>query len=116
MDIKTFVSETLVQIMEGTREAVDRLAKIDGPTGVISPIFGPSMDAVNDSHVQKAEFDIAVTTTNKTDQGGKGGIKVMSLEIGGHSSTASENISVSRIKFSIPFIPSSTNVKPSDAS
>lgn len=115
MELKEFISETLVQIQEGVQDAIARRSFIKGSAGAISPVFGPSMDAVGMDHVHKVEFDVAVTVTDKIGGGGKAGIKVWGLELGGEGSKSAEQSTVSRIKFAIPIIPPAQHITPENA-
>jgi hypothetical protein len=69
---------------------------------------------VREEHVQKVEFDVAVTATDKSNGGGKAGIKVFSVELGGEGSKSAEHSIASRVKFVIPAIPPVQIIKPSN--
>ena len=99
MELKEFIAETLVQIQEGVQDAIKRRASEESSAGVINPVFGIDMDAAGDTHVQKVEFDVAVTVTEKSGGGGKAGIKVFSIELGGELSKGAEQSTASRVKF-----------------
>ena len=96
MDLKTFVSESLKQIVEGVEEAQDRCA---------NAIVSPSWASVSrEKTLQQIDFDIAVTI--EKEKGTKGGIAVLggAINLGTQGqSTASDTI-VSRIKFNVPVI------------
>lgn len=83
MELREFIAETLVQIQEDVQDAIKRRASGESSAGVINPVFGINMDAAGDTHIQKVEFDVAVTVTEKSGGGGKAGIKVFSMELGG---------------------------------
>ena len=56
--------------------------------------------------MRDVSFDIAVTATETTANGVKGGLKVVAIgELGGSSDQAIKNESVSRITFSVPILP-----------
>ncbi|MBS0470408.1 MAG: hypothetical protein JSR60_04995 [Proteobacteria bacterium] len=61
-------------------------------------------------------FDIAVTAAEANESqksaGGAIGIQVVRADIGGKSSNKIENSSISRVSFSLPFIPPSTTITP----
>ena len=63
------------------------------------------MNAAGEHHIQKVEFDVAVTVTDKNSSWGKAGIRIISIELGGELSKGTELSTVSRIKFAIPVIP-----------
>ena len=110
MDLKEFISETIVQIVEGVEDARSKVK--DKGVGV-----NPQM-ATTHSHAgvhgllhydgptfaQVINFDVALTVLEG--KGTKGGIGIFAAGIGLGSSgqSQSENSSVSRIKFSIPLV------------
>lgn len=100
MELGEFITETLVQIQTGVRDAITRQNTL-GIQGAINPVFGP----VGAEHTQNVEFDVAVTVTDKSNGGGKAGIKVFSVELGGELSKSAEQSTASRVKFAIPVIP-----------
>ena len=108
MELEEFIRITLVQIMRGVKAAQVDWAATGSGGGVISPAWGGPEDHAN--RVQEVKFDIAVTAATKTEGGGSGGIKVLALDVSGKASRAVENSTVSRIAFSIPILPSTTNI------
>lgn len=111
MELREFISQTLVQIQQGVQDAISQRT---GPeaNGVINPVFSQYSEDIGASHVQKVEFDVAVTVTDK-DNGGKAGIKVFSVELNGERSKGYEHTIASRVKFTIPVIPPVQLVRPS---
>lgn len=108
MDLKEFVSETMVQIVEGVRDAQTRTTDSEG-VSVSPPIGGaPSMASDHgfistpDGKAQIVKFDVALTVTNS--EKGKGGVGVFSgmLNVGGGMESGNENTSLSRVQFAIP--------------
>jgi len=107
MELKEFISETLIQIAEGVTDAQKRLRDAGS-----AAIINTNMTETSDGHlvtggrrrpVEFVDFDVAVTASNENEKKAGGGIVVASLlkiEAGGKSnqSTGSE----SRIKFKIP--------------
>lgn len=114
MELKEFIAETLVQIQEGVDDAIRRRSATNGAAGVINPVFGATMNAAGTDHLQKVEFDIAVTVSDKATGGGKAGLKVFSVELSGEVSKGAEQSTVSRIKFTVPVIPPVQLVRPAD--
>ena len=94
MDIKTFVSESLTQIIQGIEQA--QTANRDS---VINPVCGSSVVKEKESQI---EFDIAVTLEKGTES--KGGIAVLAgaINLGSQGKTNKSDMTVSRIKFSVP--------------
>ena len=94
MDIKTFVSESLTQIIQGVEQA-----QKENQESAVNASFGSSYTKEKESHV---EFDIAVTLESGTES--KGGIAVFAgaFNIGTQGKTNKSYVTVSRIKFSVP--------------
>jgi len=99
MNLKEYVAETLVQIIEGVADAQKRttgygakinpLARLYHPGETVSQETGESVRVVN--------FDMAVSAGKK--EGASGGLKVWPFTAEGNlGSTSSE---VSRVKFSV---------------
>jgi len=86
MELKEFISQTLVEIVEGVQDAKDT-AK-----------HGTIMPQSRAGTAQQVHFDVAVTTTSSTTGGGKVSVMGIGGEIGGQS----EHQAVSRIKFDVP--------------
>ncbi len=112
MEIKEFISETLVQTQEGVQDAIARRASGKSPAGVINPVSGLDMDGAGEMHVQKVDFDVAATVTEKSGGGAKAGIKAFSIELAGEPSKGAEQSTASRVEFAIPFIPPVQLIKP----
>ena len=90
MDVKEFVSKTLLQIVEGVQEAISQ---------------NPTNARINPSNsfahaLKQVEFDVAITATDERDA--SGGIKVGG--IGADLQSKSRDGSVSRIKFTVPVV------------
>ena len=106
MDLKDFVSETLIQIVRGVKEAQGS-AKEHG--GEVSPLLsrrGDGPDSVIRTQLGKSaqfvQFDVALTVTEGT--GTKGGIGIFAgpLTIGSSGQSTNQNSSVSRVQFYVP--------------
>lgn len=105
MELREFITQTLVQIQQGVQDAIEQqdAAKTNG---IINPVFSMNGRPGRD-HLQKVEFDVAVTATDKASGGGKAGIKVFSVELGGEGAKGTEHSVASRVKFTIPVVPPS---------
>lgn len=103
MELKDFISSTLVQIQEGVNQAMVQV-RSDANNGMINPEFTGAYPSKQTVH-----FDIALTTSDEDKSGAKGGIKVAGLSIGAEGSQATKSSSVSRVQFSIPFVPPHDN-------
>ena len=108
MNLKEFVAETLVQLVEGIEDAQSRTT---GRKASVNPHVSASpelakLGVLNASGVaaQVIHFDVALTAMEGT--GTKGGIGVVAgvLNLGSMGQSQTENSSVSRVKFSAPVI------------
>jgi hypothetical protein len=104
MDLKEFISESLVQIQEGVQDAIHRRQAKKDSSGVINPVWG-NADDISAEHCQDVEFDVAVTVSDKMSGSAKGGLKIYVAEFGGEGSKSSERSTVNRLKFSVPVVP-----------
>jgi hypothetical protein len=104
MELQEFITQTLIQIVEGVEAArakkKERIAPgLDITRGEKQGVFF-TMDN-NVAHL--VELDVAITAKDKTETGGKAAIQVISaLSIGGGKAKEMENSSVSRVKFEVP--------------
>ncbi len=108
MELEEFVRSSLLQIMKGVKAAQEEWGATVSGGGVISPSWGGPEDFAK--RVQEVKFDIAVTATTKTEDGGSGGIRVVALDLSGKVGRSSENSSVSHISFSIAILPATTTI------
>jgi len=109
MDLREFVSETLVQIVEGVNDAQAR-TKEHGAR--VNPSLSTSAElAVKHSILiasgqaaQLVQFDVALTAKEGT--GTKGGIGVVAgiFTLGSTGQSQAETSSLSRVKFSVPLV------------
>jgi hypothetical protein len=114
MNVKEFVTETLVQICEGVQDAAKRL---ENSGAYISPehVRTSTDRIVRDDALQTVddvEFDIAVTATDSTQAGGKAGLSVMGMGFGANAQSDSENSCTSRIRFKVPIALPQAKVPP----
>jgi len=111
MELKEFITETIVQIREGVQDAIKRRSDTRSAAGVINPAW---VDTFSDSNRQMVEFDVAVTVADKLAGSAHGGLRVLSVELGAKGSKEAEKSTVSRVKFSLPIIPPMTRVRQSE--
>ena len=106
MDIQEFVRESLCQIAEGVHAARNSKPGVGRGVSVGSGGKAPSNAIAIHPYgeiVFLAEFDLAVTVTDKSAASGKAGLSVVQVfSAGGEKSASNETVSVSRIKFSVP--------------
>ena len=108
MDLQNFVASTLVQIVQGIKEAQRQLADTGArvnPGHAQAP--GQSgRSALRDqgtwNETQDIAFDIAITAAEGSETGGVLGIRVLAAQIGGGRVATQESSGVSRVKFVIP--------------
>jgi hypothetical protein len=110
VELHEFITATLVDILRGVRSAIE-IAEKEKFGGVVNPIYGGSSGS---AAVQKVEFDIAVSGTEKVTGQADAGIKVLGIGIGGEAAMEDENSRVSRIKFILPLIPPGTSMREPD--
>ena len=111
MELKDFVSATLIQIVEGVKNAqefaLENNASIN-PTRSGSTMTGSSISndfrTVNTKiyQLQDVEFDVAVTAIEGTETKGGVGVAIGMFKLGADGQSNAEKQSVSRIKFKVP--------------
>jgi hypothetical protein len=108
MELKDFITATLTEIQSGVQGAIDHAVK-NKLGGAINPFWGATKQ-MNKSLIEKVQFDIAVTVSDKSTGSAEAGIKVVGIAIGGDRSKSAETSNVSRIQFSIPIVPPVTTI------
>lgn len=113
MELKDFVEQTLVQIVQGVRAAQASL-DISGANAKINPttymrggekLLDNSLYRQNDLQIaQMVEFDVAVTA--EEGKGTKGGIGIMvgAIGLGAQGQSDARQTSENRIKFKVPIL------------
>jgi hypothetical protein len=101
MTLKEFVSDTLIQIVDGVAKAkttnnniAPRVTHQSGVPVVQRIASHPTAFLVG--------FDVAVTVSKTTDTQAKGGVAIHVFEAGAQRTSGSEESTVSRIKFEVP--------------
>ncbi|TGD70331.1 hypothetical protein E4634_21170 [Mangrovimicrobium sediminis] len=112
MNLKQFVSESLVEIIEGITDAQARIASEDAQVVPnVSNLFTKSQSGgtnlalgwdSNGNLIHILEFDVAVTATEGTET--KGGIGVVAgmFAVGSQGRSEEMSQSISRLKFRVP--------------
>lgn len=111
MDLRTFVSEAITQIVEGVSDAGTRVREASSNARV-NPVDTVEHARKDRADPQDIEFDVAVTVTDQQTQGsnekigGKAGfLSVVSLQASAEIAGAREGVSrsetVSRVRFSV---------------
>jgi hypothetical protein len=107
MDLKTFVAETLTQIVEGVREAQVR-TKDSG--AAVSPRItqstrGEERRMIANGHlVHVIDFDVALSATEGTGTKGGVGVVVGAFTLGTTGQSQTQTSASSRIKFTVPLV------------
>ena len=109
MDLKEFTKQTLVQIVEGAKEANAELERVNAyiPYTNIGNTKEPY--AIDDEQTARkiinVDFDVAITATESEGANGGGGLKVASIiTLGGEVQSKTENQTISRIKYTLPLV------------
>ena len=118
MNLQEFIAESLLQIINGVKEAqtgsADTGAHIN-PAGLIMPqekISAP-YHPNEDTYSSYIEFDVAITVTEGAERKGGIGVAAGIFAIGGQGKTETQSGTISRIKFSVPvMLPSGKNLRP----
>ena len=112
MELQQFVRDTICQVILGIDGAKQILAD-RGIGAAVNPVWEDANN-LNDEHVLKMEFDVAVAvaSTTQSEAGGglKLGIQVLSVGAGVKDQNSTEHSSVSRVKFVVPYILPATAV------
>ncbi|MFA5838077.1 MAG: hypothetical protein WC837_14125 [Bellilinea sp.] len=102
MELKEFIAETLIQIIDGVSTAqihAQNNSSMVAPSGKIN-----GFEFYWDKYL--VEFDVAITTTDSTEGKVGTGIFVAGFTFGGQAKGEISNQTFSHIKFSIPiFLP-----------
>ncbi len=107
MELDKFVEMTLTSIFDGAARAASH-AKKQG--GAVNPNAGTDDRGAlfarpgGYKRLCIAEFDVALSVGDKKNQGGKLGVVLGSVGIGGGVSTAEESAQITRVKFSVPYM------------
>ena len=109
LDLKTFVSQTLIQIVEGVKEASETL---DNGRDIINPAVGSMAHSIqpgmfegrHDEIGSMINFDVAITAADSTVTKGGVGVFVAAIGLGASGESGSQQQSVSRVQFGVPVI------------
>lgn len=108
MDLKEFTTQTLIQIVEGTAEANQKLNQIDSFIPDRNLNFVNTQCARDENGISRivipVDFDVAITTTESDGKSGGAGIKVVAFNFGGNVESKVESQTISRIKYTIPLV------------
>ncbi len=108
MELKEFITNTLISVVEGVSEAKKQLLEKES-TAVVNATKGNSTSDSVDDKTEKlnrviylVDMDIAVTTSESSSNDTSGKLNIKIIEIGKGKGSENINSTASRIKFSIP--------------
>lgn len=105
MDLKTFVEQTLVAVVEGVKAAQMKYPTGSG-TAAINHVDRAPAEAALPTGATPIEFDVAVTSASEEETGGsrKGGlnIRVVEASMGSTGAERTRSEAVSRVRFTVP--------------
>lgn len=108
MELKEFVKEAIVQVVEGIDEAnavlSEKTAFVASANIQTNKTYQSTVDKDGRHHyVTDMEFDVAINAQNSETKEGRGRVEILTvLNIGGKGSCENTTSSTSRIKFSLP--------------
>lgn len=109
MDLKDFVKNTLVQIVDGVLEAEDELREKGASANPVGGYFdqkqvGGRNWTHKDGVTETVNFDVALTNSEKEGTSGGIGVLLGSINLGAKGQTEEVVTSVTRIKFSVQIL------------
>ena len=109
MELKDFISESLIQIVEGTVQAQKYFDKKIERANVLQKHwvnFYPSVDIMGrDEHEQPIhciKFDVSVELSENSDNEGKAGINVFAAKFSGNTASNKSDTRQTNISFTLP--------------
>ena len=109
MELKTFIAETLKQLVEGIEDAqkgVEGVGATINPQGTFQD--GNRLYWTPGAHIDKAvqivDFDILVTETAGDEKGARIGVLFSSVGLGAQGKSESGSSATNRVKFSVPIM------------
>lgn len=102
MELKEFVKNTLIEIVEGVKDAKEECKKLGGE--VTPAKHGASLGVGEGTRyrpTQNIEFEVALSEMDKSGSNKGIGVALSVIRIGGDSNKEKEMQSLSKIKFSV---------------
>ena len=103
MELKEFISNTLVQLVEGIADAQDKANKVGAlinPAGLQAPKVGTTMTH-NGERLEEVEFDLALTVDEGKGNKGRISIHSAAVNIGTAEQSESRNTAVNHVRFRV---------------
>ncbi|MEN7343484.1 MAG: hypothetical protein AAAFM81_11095 [Pseudomonadota bacterium] len=108
MELREFVSQSLIQIVEGVSAAQAHFA--NDPTIAVNPAVRRNRD-VSEDYVRNDEnmisdvtYDVQISVEEGSTAGGGARIAIFSASLGGSVETAERSSGVSRLRFKVPLL------------
>ncbi|WP_339414449.1 hypothetical protein [Pseudomonas sp. EA_35y_Pfl2_R5] len=122
MELKDFVAESLLSIVEGIKDAQSKFSEHGAHINPGNLMRGTSAvaensvwDNTNNNYAQLVSFDIAITAEDAAKAGAR--VKVLSGLLGGDigGEKGTKNILASRVQFSVPVLFPTSNLEDPEA-
>lgn len=97
MDLKTFVSTTILEIVGGVEIAMDKVHSVSN-----TAVIAPKKKQEERGRRQDVTFEVALTVQESSANKGNMSLKVLGAGIGGGKEISTENSTVSRVSFVVP--------------
>ena len=113
MELKTFIKETLTQIVEGVKEAQDETKETEGLINPRSDNPIGEEGKFGNSHrnypsgkrpIEGVEFDVKLIVTESADKKEGIGVSVVGIKLGSEGEKSTEASSSSSVKFVVPIV------------
>ncbi len=114
MELKEFVSQSLLQIFEGVKQAQDQLKDTGGtiaPSNISSRPQHPSIIGyVHSAPIISVDIDVSVTTTDANNSKAGLGLFIAAFSGGVQAGSESSNNQFNRLRFSVPVVLPSSKI------
>lgn len=100
MELKDFISETLISVIEGIQVANQKINK-EGNHPILYQPGNTSNDSFNTT--EKISFEVYLQVEGQTDKGVGGHVNVIGIKIGGEGKASQSELHSHKITFAIPF-------------
>lgn len=114
MELKEFISQSLLQIFEGVRQAQENTKELGG--SIATKVIAPQRDhqsIIGFNHkdaVILVDFDVSLTTVDASNSKAGLGLFVAAFGGGVQAGSESTNNQLNRLRFSVPVVLPSPNV------
>ena len=107
MELKGFVENTLMQIIEGVHSAQEKATELGACVSPKGYINHSQVEALVDGGekvrypVQRVHFEVVLTRSNSEDNKGGIGVFLGGVGIGGQAGSETKHLSLTNVKFSV---------------